>query len=366
MSAYIYDLATAVPATFEPQKTLRDLMKSTVANDRKTRTIVHQMYTHSGIEKRHIAHAHNFYNNEHSFFHRVLDEQNPPRTEERNTIYKKEATILFVEVAQQLLSQNPHIDKHEITHIITVSCTGFFAPGPDFELVRHLGLSPATQRYHLGFMGCYASVPALKMAKAFVDADPNALVLVISCELCTLHFQAEKTLDNLIAGSVFADGAAGALVGSKPPATSGFEMLAFTSDLAYEGEKDMAWSIGNFGFNLRLSSYVPDIIGGNIAHIMAPIFNTMRITAQEISTWAIHPGGRAIIDKMEKSMKLTPAQVRPSRTVLANFGNMSSATILFVLAEVRRSGIASGSNVLPIAFGPGLTIETGLLRYLES
>lgn len=366
MSAYIYDIATAVPKSYESQQSIRDIIKDHLADDRRTRSIVHQMYVHSGIEKRHVAHVEEFRNNDQSFFHRIFDAHEMPGTEERNAIYKKEATRLYVEVANKLLEQNPEIDKHKITHVITVSCTGFFAPGPDYELVRHLGLSPATQRYHLGFMGCYASIPSLKMAKQFVDADPNALVLMVSCELSTLHLQNDLSLDNLIAGSVFADGAAGVLVGAKPPARKGYEMQYFTSDIAYEGEGDMAWTIGNFGFKLRLSSYVPNIIGGNIEKIMEPLFTSLNITKNDTTTWAVHPGGRAILDKVEDSLQLRSEQIQASRSVLANYGNMSSATILFVLDYVRRSGIDSGSKVLPIAFGPGLTIETGLFRYLKT
>lgn len=366
MSAYIYDIATAVPNSFETQESIRDIIKQNLADDRRTRSIVHQMYVHSGIEKRHVAHAEEFHSDNHSFFHRIFDTKELPGTEERNEIYKEEATRLYVEVANKLLKQNPEIDKHKITHVITVSCTGFFAPGPDYELVRHLGLSPATQRYHLGFMGCYASIPALKMAKQFVDANPDALVLMVSCELSTLHLQADLSLDNLIAGSVFADGAAGALVGSKPPVRKGYDMQYFTSDIAYEGESDMAWTIGDHGFKLRLSNYVPAIIESNIEKILKPLFSSMNISPNDINTWAVHPGGRAILDKVETSLDLKAKQIQPSRKVLANYGNMSSATILFVLDEVRRSGIDSGSNVLPIAFGPGLTIETGLFKYLEA
>ena len=366
MSAYIYDIATAVPAISQRQDDIREIMKERVPTNRKSRTIIHQIYAHSGIEKRHLDNAQDYHTDESSFFHRIFDRDNPPGTEERNDIYRTEATRLFVEVAEKLLAQNPQISKEAVTHVVTVSCTGFFAPGPEFEVVKQLGLPPSTERYHIGFMGCYAMFPALRLAQTICKADPDAVVMAISCELSGLHLQASEVLDDLVAASVFADGASGALITSTPPEKSGFELLNFTNALAYEGEKEMVWTIGNKGFNLALSRYIPDIIEGNLSEIIEPILREHGISKNEIAMWAVHPGGRIILDKIEQSMSLKPEQIAPSRTVLANYGNMSSATILFVLDEVRKAGLSHGAHVLPMAFGPGLTIETGLFRYLES
>ena len=361
MPVYIHNISTAVPESFESQQSLREIMKEGVSDNRKAKAIIHQIFIQSEIEKRHIANYDYRKDKPDAFFKRAFIKESLPTTKERNEIYKRESTKLFVEVATKLLAQNPKVDKHSITHIITVSCTGFFAPGPDFELVRELGLSPATQRFHIGFMGCYAIFPALKMAKSFCEADPNATILVISCELCTLHLQAKTDIDDLLAASVFADGASGAIISSKKPTPRGFELTQFSSALAYEGEKDMAWNIGNFGFNIVLSSYVPDIIRANIEEILAPLFASLNITKDDIAAWAVHPGGRAIVDKVEQAMELDKTQVASSRKVLSQYGNMSSATILFVLKEILDSNQEDGNKVLPIAFGPGLTVETGLL-----
>lgn len=366
MPIYIHDIATAVPDTFGEQQTLREFMKAGLARDRKTQAIIHRIYSQSGIEKRYLIRNDFQENNVRSFFNRSLSADRAPSTKERNDIYQLESTKLFVEVAKKLLEQNPELHKNDITHIITVSCTGFFAPGPDFEIVKQLGLNPSTKRFHLGFMGCYASLPALKMAESFCLADPEATVLIVSTELCTLHFQNKNDVDNLIASSVFADGSAGVIVSAKKPKRNGFRLDSFSSSLAFEGEKDMAWTIGNTGFNMILSSYVPEIIEANLEKVLAPTFNDLSISKDDVDIWAVHPGGRAIVDKVEKGLELDEHQVKPSRDTLAQYGNMSSATILFVLDEIRNSGVKTNSKVLPIAFGPGLTIETGLLTYIDN
>lgn len=366
MSVYIHDIATAVPETFGKQQTLREFMKAGLAHDRKTQAIIHRIYSQSGINKRYLIKNDFEEDRKDSFFNRSLSSDNTPTTGERNEIYKTESTRLYLKVAQKLLAQNPEFSKDDITHIITVSCTGFFAPGPDFEIVRSLGLDSSTQRFHLGFMGCYASLPALKMAESFCTANPDAVVLIVSTELCTLHFQNKNDVDNLIASSVFADGSAGVLVSAKEPLRKGYRLDLFSSSLAYEGENDMAWTIGDAGFNMILSSYVPEIIAANLSKVLAPTFDELSISKDDIDIWAVHPGGRAIVDKVEQGLELKEEQVSSSRTVLAQYGNMSSATILFVLDEIRNSDIPTNSKVLPIAFGPGLTIETGLLTYINN
>lgn len=362
MGIYIHDIVTANPEISTEQSKISDIMKKKLAKDRKTQAIIHLIYKQSGIEKRHTVLNYFHDESEDSFFNRILSEDKQPQTFERNEVYKEHATRLFLEVGEQLLERNPHIKKEEITHVITLSCTGFFAPGPDFELVRGLGLNPTTQRFHIGFMGCYAAFPGLKMAQSFCEANPDANVLLITTELCSLHFQFKSDPDNIIASSVFADGAAGVIVSSRKPSRKSYQLEEFASSLAFEGEKDMAWTIGNTGFNMILSSYVPNIIEANLKEVLAPMFSKLSITKEDVDLWAVHPGGRAIVDKVEQSMELSESQVSASRQVLADFGNMSSVTVLFVLKKILESNPESGSSVLPIAFGPGLTIESGLLK----
>jgi len=360
MPIFIHDIATSVPKGSNSQESVRDIMKTALGKDRKTQAILHRIYSQSGIEKRHSV------INE---FHQ-LDKENPylngspettPTTAERNDVYKIQASSLFVETGKKLLKNNPHITKNDITHVITISCTGFYAPGPDYDLVRQLELKASTHRFHLGFMGCFAAFPALKMAQSFCENDPEAVVLIVATELCSLHFQHKADLDNLISASVFADGSAGALVSQKESPKASYEINGFASSLTPNGEKDMAWDIGNHGFDMILSTYVPDIIEANLKEVIQPLFDKYSLQYSDIDFWALHPGGRAIVDKIESSLELKEHQVAASRKTLANFGNMSSVTVLFVLQELMNSNPDKGSKVLPMAFGPGLTIESGLL-----
>ncbi|MEX0720067.1 MAG: type III polyketide synthase [Balneolaceae bacterium] len=365
MPVYIHDISTSVPDAFSRQQHIREVMKRHVGKDRKTQAIIHRIYTQSGIEKRHSV-VEDFSPNDRGTLFFNGQAKSEPGTGARNKVYESEAKKLFVNVANKLMENNPHIQPKEVTHVVTVSCTGFFAPGPDYEIVKALNLKPTTQRFHVGFMGCYAVFPALKMAQAFCTADPNAVVLVISAELCTLHFQFKNSVDNLLSGSVFADGAGGMILSSKKPMKRNFEINQFASSLAPNGEKDMAWTIGDAGFDMVLSTYVPDIIKQNFESVIQPLYDQFRIGKKDIDYWAIHPGGRSILDKIEKALLLKPNQISASRKVLADFGNMSSATVLFVLKEIFESGLKEGQKILPMAFGPGLTIESGLLTFHES
>ncbi len=359
MPVFIHDIATSVPPFFSDQQHIREVMKKHIGTDRKSEAIIHRIYTQSGIEKRHSV-VQDFEPNKYGqlFFNGQV--KSDPGTAARNKVYEKESKKLFVDVARKLLADNPHISSNEITHVITVSCTGFYAPGPDYEIVKALKLKPSTERFHVGFMGCYAAFPAMKMAKSFCISDPDAVVLVVSAELCTLHFQFKNDVDNLLSGSVFADGAGGMIVSSKQPKKQAFEISKFASSLAPKGEKDMAWTIGDSGFDMILSTYVPDIIQENLETVIKPLYHESGITNDDINHWALHPGGRSILDKIESNLELKPNQISASREVLAEYGNMSSATILFVLKKLMQSDLQPEQRILSMAFGPGLTIESGL------
>lgn len=360
MPVFIHDIATALPESFNDQQEIREIMKKYLSTDRRTNAIIHRIYTQSGIEKRHSV-LEDFAPGNHGtlFFNGQMKSE--PGTGIRNKVYEQESKKLFVETAEKLLQRNPHIQKDEISHVITVSCTGFFAPGPEFEIVKQLKLNPDVQRFHIGFMGCYAAFPALKMAESFCKADPDANILIVCAELCTLHFQYKTEVDSLLSASVFADGAAGVLVSGRKYGKKCIEINKLTSLLADKGEKDMAWTIGDSGFNMVLSTYVPDIIKANLKAVIQPFYKEFEIAKQEVDIWAIHPGGRAILDKIETTLKLEPEQLQASRKVLANYGNMSSATVLFVLKEIFESAVKDKQKIMAMAFGPGLTIESGLM-----
>jgi predicted naringenin-chalcone synthase len=243
--------------------------------------------------------------------------------------------------------------------VITVSCTGFFAPGPDYYVVKDLGLPASTQRYHIGFMGCFAAFPALKMAQAFCEADPNAVVLVISLELCSLHLQRSDDIDTIVAASVFSDGGAAVIVSGKEPHGPALRADSFATTITPTGEADMAWTVGDSGFDIVLSTYVPDILESNIQSVVQPLLEHSHLSQSDITHWAVHPGGRAILDKVRSGLDLDETQLSIPRAVLRDYGNMSSATILFVLREILEQANPD-EKIYAMAFGPGLTVESGL------
>jgi predicted naringenin-chalcone synthase len=215
-------------------------------------------------------------------------------------------------------------------------------------------------------MGCYAAFPALRMAAQFCRANPRANVLVLCLELCSLHIQLGAREDQLLANALFADGAAAALVSARPSAAGrqAFSLERFASALVPEGEADMAWSVGDHGFDIALSSYVPKLLGANIAGVVDGLLAEDGHARSDIDSWAVHPGGRAILDQIERSLALSPEQLAPSRRVLRDFGNISSATILFVLRDLLLTPTDEERRICSMAFGPGLTVELALLRQL--
>jgi predicted naringenin-chalcone synthase len=370
MPTWIHRLATAVPEHSYSQAWSADLMQTHVEGRPATRRILRSIYRNSGIETRHSV-VHDLHPEAATrlFVEEDGTRRPTPGTGERNDVYAREARVLFENVARRLLEGDHGFEASDVTHVVTVSCTGFFAPGPDYHIVRALGLPGTTQRYHVGFMGCYAAFQGLRMADAFCRADPDAVVLVVAAELCSLHLQFSDDTDDLIAGAVFADGAGGALVSAREPQGSGaaLEITAFHGDLVPEGEGDMAWTIGDTGFRMKLSTYVPELIEANLAPVLGALLGRTGVAPEQVAWWAVHPGGRAIVDRVQETLELSDDQVAASRGVLRDFGNMSSPTVLFVLESMLsgRGGVprgAPGDRIFAMAFGPGLTIEAGMLR----
>lgn len=365
MAVYVHHIETLLPDNAYSQEFACERMKSWASGERHRR-LIHRVYRNSGIETRYS----------------VLDDFRPgamdpmfkdgpdgkpivPTTGIRNDRFTKEARLMAVTVARRAVEQCLCVVPEDVTHVITVTCTGFSNPGLDYHIARELDLRPDVQRYALGFMGCYAALPALRMAWQFCHADPSAVVLVVAIELCSLHLQFDDSMDSLLANGLFADGAAAALVTAREPSPKStvFALDGFASALIPQGEKDMAWRIGDHGFEITLSSYVPSILGATIQSIVEPVLRMHSLCKEDIGPWAIHPGGKAILDKVQSELQLRPEQVEASRSVLRKFGNMSSATILFVLKELldAHDADADHKRVLAMAFGPGLTVETAVL-----
>jgi predicted naringenin-chalcone synthase len=282
-------------------------------------------------------------------------------------LYEKEALPLAIKAVRNCMEQLPAFDLKAITHLIVVSCTGMYAPGLDIGLVEALGLSEHTERTCIQFMGCYAAFNAMKSADYICRAEPTAKVLVVSLELCTLHFQKAKGRDQLVSNALFGDGAAALLLSGKTLTDRHSLCLdGFFSALATDGKKDMAWHIADHGFEMTLSSYVPLAIQGGIRKLTDQLLDRMELALDEVDYFAVHPGGRRILEVCEEQLGMKPRDNRFAYDVLSRYGNMSSPTVLFVLAEIfnvikETGGPADHKKILSFAFGPGLTLESMLL-----
>ena len=363
MPAFVHHIATEVPEFRYSQEMVCRRMQGW-ARSTRTRRIMEAVYERSGIRYRHSV-CGDFQHEWGGALFATLPDGSlaAPGTAERNTLYARASREMSVKLASRTLTQCGSFSKEDVTHVVFASCTGFANPGPDYHIVRSLGLRESVERYTIGFMGCYAAFPALRMADTICAAHPHAVVLVMCLEFCSLHLQVSDEPDSIIANSLFGDGAACAIVSARPPVSGrpAFRLSGFHSGLIPSGEAHMAWEIGNHGFNMALSSYVPDLIGTNVSGMIDDTLKNRGLTRDDVQAWAVHPGGRAILDKVESSLTLAPNALDISRSVLANYGNMSSATILFVLKEMLAAEAPSDSLTLAMAFGPGLTVEMAML-----
>jgi prepilin-type processing-associated H-X9-DG protein len=276
-------------------------------------------------------------------------------------VYQQHACALSLDAIKNCVAPNK---IKEITHLITVSCTGMYAPGLDIDLVHALPLSTSTERICINFMGCYAAINALKVADAICKSNVDAKALIVCTELCSIHFQKDFTEDNILANALFADGSAAMLIEPSPLGKINFSIDGFHSDIVSSEEQHMAWSIGDLGFEMKLSSYVPQILQQGIHQLLDSLLKKTKIDLNQIQHFAIHPGGKKILEVVAKELKLPEGKLGPSYQVLRDFGNMSSPTVIFVLKEMLRNFSIQNNNehVIGMAFGPGLTIESMILK----
>jgi predicted naringenin-chalcone synthase len=287
-----------------------------------------------------------------------------PGTGERMRRYSQQAPPLALRAVRAALEQ-AQVPPERLTHLVTVSCTGFHAPGVDLALMAAVPLRPSVARTHVGFMGCHAALNGLRVAAAFTGADPNACVLLCAVELCSLHLQYGWEADRIVANALFADGAA-ALVACGEGAAAGMEsalglrrLIASGSLLVPDSSEAMSWAIEDHGFVMGLSPQVPDLIAQHLRPWLEAWLAEQQLTLDAIGCWAVHPGGPRILSAVTDTLGLDPALIEPSRSVLRECGNMSSPTLLFILERLRRNGAAA--PCLAMAFGPGLCVEVALL-----
>ncbi len=276
-----------------------------------------------------------------------------PDTGARMRLYQQHAFTLATRALDKLDLMDR---KEDVTHIIVTTCTGFYAPGLDLQIIDHYGLNPAAERTVIGFMGCYAAINALKLARHIVRSQSNAQVIILNLELCTLHLKEADDLEQILSFLIFADGCSASLVSADP---TGLELQSFHAAIIPDSSDQITWNIGTLGFDMMLSGEVPKTIAAGLPSRMSSILDGRK--TEDIRHWAIHPGGRTVLDAVEKGAALPPDSLKICRDVLRRFGNMSSATVMFVLHDMMQQDAPAGLGCA-MAFGPGLTVESMMFQ----
>lgn len=281
-----------------------------------------------------------------------------PTTGARMLRYEANALKLAEQASRQALEDSA-IDADGVTHLITVSCSGFQSPGFDLGLVEQLGLRRDLVRTHIGFMGCHGAFNALRSAAAFLAQNPSATILICCVELCSIHQQYTGDADQIVANALFSDGAASIVCRSAAPETAAWQLLSQASYVVPGTSECMGWRIGDHGFQMSLSPRVPEVIQQQLRPHIVAWLRRCGTSLEEIGAWAVHPGGPRILLACSQALDLERSALDASRAVLADYGNMSSPTILFILKSMAKEGVRG--PCVALAFGPGLTIEAGLL-----
>jgi len=358
----IISIGTAVPKYSARQSTILEFMDAAY-NDVTTSRKLKLLFNYSGINTRYSI-IPDFITDttEHYLFN---GNQIIPTVEKRLNIFKENAVSLAAEAVQNsLIKLNTTLDEVEITHLITVTCTGLYAPGLDAALIEKLNLPNDIFHTSMNFLGCNAAFPALKLGDMIVKTDENAKVLIVCVELCSIHFQPKNNHDNLLSNTIFGDGAAAVIVTSgsetKQNHKSGMTINGFYSLLLNKGKDLMGWNITPVNFEMVLDAKVPEFIGDEVAELVLKAEKKLNIEPGKIDKWAIHPGGKKILDTIKKNLNLNDNDLQYSYKVLDGYGNMSSPTILFVLNELMEADHHPDETIFSIGFGPGLSIETAI------
>lgn len=360
MSIWMAGIGTALPPHTITQRDAAEIAQRFSCETPAQERMFHTLYRRAGVERRHsvvLSASDGALEARQSFFGAAA-----PTTVDRMRKYEEEAGELAVAAAESALA-DAAVDPGRITHLVTVSCTGFYAPSFDSTLIKRLPLSRTTARTHVGFMGCHGLLNGLRVASAYLLADPEACVLTCAVELCSLHHQYGWDAEKIVANALFADGAA-AFVGVSGGADSArhtpYRVVATGSTLIDDSADAMAWRIGNQGFEMNLSPRVPDLIGQHLRAWLDPWLASHGLSVETVGSWAVHPGGPRILAAFQETAGIDRAALDASHRVLAEQGNMSSPTILFILDRLRRA--AAPRPCVALAFGPGLAVEAAILE----
>jgi predicted naringenin-chalcone synthase len=360
----LLDIAVAVPPFKVEQKKATEELKARMVDRPAVSRMIDSASLHSGIRSRYVVVPDAEEAPTERFFGSG-EAPVKPGTAVRMEEYERWSKILGLSAAREVLARNPE-GGERLERLITISCTGFYAPGLDCYLIKELGLSPAVRRMHIGFMGCAASLVGFAnvLESQSRATEPNSTLLV-SVELCSLHLQTHATRDNILANILFADGAGAVLFSRAKGEGPGprLDLVDSSSLLLEDSSKFMGWKIGDQGFEMSLSPELPSIIRCSAVPALLRILGQFGLSPREIAHWALHPGGRAILDALQDGLELSDGHLEPSRAILRDFGNMSSVSILFVLQRLLRSNsLSEGEFCCALAFGPGLSMEVVLMR----
>ncbi|MEM7229170.1 MAG: type III polyketide synthase [Planctomycetota bacterium] len=355
MSAHIHTIGIAVPTPRLDQQDALAHATARCSSDRRQERLLSTTYRRSGVDQRHVLIADRAWDD--LFAVPVTATDFGPTTSDRMHAYAAHADGLAFDACQRALRDSP-ISAHEVTHLVTVSCTGFSAPGADIDLVDRLGLARTVARTNVGFMGCHGALNGLRVASAFARSDDCARVLMCCVELCSIHFAYGWQSDRIIANALFADGAGAAIVHQGGEANR-WTLTAQSSWVVPDTRSLMSWTIGDHGFEMTLSSMVPDMIASTLPAFLETWLQEHGLTLDAIAGWAVHPGGPRILDAVEDCLQLPANALATSRDVLRQFGNVSSVTLLLILEQLPVT--PADGPVVMLAFGPGLTVEAALL-----
>jgi len=363
----VLGLGTAVPPGLIDQQEAAKLSGMLMARAPRQERLLRVLFRRSGVERSHsVLVGTGAEDPTQAFYPPPSDDADGgPGTAARMARYEAEAAALAIQASRAGLEDAGRVAA-DITHLVTVSCTGFHAPGPDVKLIDDLGLSPEVGRVSVGFMGCHGAFNGLRMADSIVRAEPTAQVLVCAVELCSLHFSYQWDSEKIVSNALFADGSAAFICAANDVEAAGgsgrptLDVGPFASRLLPDSREAMSWRIGDHGFEMTLSGEVPALIERHLPAWLTGWLADQSLDHRRVDAWAVHPGGPRILDAVQRSMGLDETAMAISRAVLAEHGNMSSATIGFILDRLRHDGQVDTG--IALGFGPGLMAEAFAFR----
>jgi len=366
MSLAILGFGTAVPSTTITQPEAQEIARYLSVRNPEHENWLPHLYSQTGIDKRHFCMGRGLIRDmldgtRHSqsvFLPRDVDDDPGPTTGERMAVYRAEAPDLAVRSARQALVHSK-ISPKSITHIVTVSCTGFHAPGVDVALIDELRLPATTQRTHVGYMGCHGALNGLRVARAYAGAEPSARILLCAVELCSLHYHYGWDPQRVVANALFADGAAAIVAAPSAISPTAWKIAACGSCLIPDSQDAMAWTLDDHGFTMTLSKQIPELINANLRPWMSGWLGENGVKLADVKSWAIHPGGPRILSAAAEALGLGAEALRDSLQIFATHGNMSSPTVLFILEHLHGRG--APRPCVALGFGPGLAVEATLI-----